>query len=133
MMRLLRKNYPIIFDELTQQPALTDLQRIGDLLTKFCEVKGINCADVIKNKDQSRMIFIAVVAKAYDPMFFVDEDKFIMYKLPVTLSEKLLVSRSQISHILSTVRTYLKVYKPFREEVSQIYALIIHSVHENKN
>ncbi len=119
--RLLRTNYPAIYDELTQKPELVDQQRVDSLFTLFCQAKQLGRDDVFKNRHQSRMLFITVAVKAYDPLFFVDSQKTLIRGLREKLGKTLYCHETQISHTLSTVRTYLKVYKGFREEVSYIY------------
>lgn len=127
VMRLLKKTYPTIYDDLTQKAALTDLCQIETLLDKFCAAKNIQRSDVYKNRDQSRMLFITIITKAYDPMFFIDEDKQLMKELRRTLAAALFCHDTQISHILSTVKTYLKVYRWFREDTAKFYAIIINN------
>lgn len=119
--RLLRTNYPTIYDELTQRPELLDQQQVDSLFTLFCQAKQLSRDDVYKNRNQSRMLFITVAVKAYDPLFFVDGQKTLIRGLREKLSRTLYCHETQISHTLSTVRTYLKVYKGFREEVFYIY------------
>ncbi|MDX9847453.1 MAG: hypothetical protein RBT74_10775 [Tenuifilaceae bacterium] len=121
VLRLLKKNYPAIYDELSQKPVLDDLERVGDLVRLFLQVKSIPLEDLVKNRDQSRMQFITVVVKAYDPVFFIDQDKTLVRGLREKLASVLYCHETQISHTLSTVRTYLRVYKHFREEVGYIY------------
>ena len=135
VLRLLRKTYPSIYEELTRRPSLLDLDRIDDLLDEFCRVKGFERSDVYKNREQSRMVFITIAVKAYDPMFFVDQDKALMRQgLREKLSETLYCHKTQISHTLSTVRTYLRVYKSFREEVDYIYSKTVNQIiDESKN
>jgi hypothetical protein len=121
VLRLLKKNYPAIYDELSQKPVLTELNLVDQLVSLFLRVKGITLEDLVKNRDQSRMLCITVVVKAFDPVFFIDQDKNLMRGLREKLSSVLLCHETQISHTLSTVRTYIKVYKHFREEVTYIY------------
>lgn len=121
VLRLLKKNYPAIYDELSQKPVLTYQEQIGALVKLFIQVKNISFEDLIKNRDQARMLFITIVVKAYDPVFFIDQDKTLMRGLREKLASVLFCHETQISHTLSTVRTYLRVYKDFREQVGYIY------------
>ena len=121
VVRLLRKNYPTIFDELTQRPELVDMKQVERMFRLFCQVKEVPADHVIKNRQQSRLLFITVVVKAYDPLFFVDHDKTLIRGLRERLANVLKCHETQISHTLATVRTYLKVYKSFRSDVVYIY------------
>lgn len=124
VLRLLRTKYPSIYNELTQRPALSDLRQVDRLLRLFCKVKGLEITDVVKNAGQSRMLFITVAVKVFDPIFFVDNNKTLMRGLREKLASCLLCHETQISHTLSTVRTYLRVYRLFREEVTYLYGEI---------
>lgn len=121
VLRLLKKNYPAIYDELSQKPVLTDQEQIDSLVGLFLGAKSITLEDLIKNRDQTRMLFITIVVKAFDPVFFIDQDKSLQRGLREKLASVLCCHETQISHTLSTVRTYLRVYKNFREEVGYIY------------
>lgn len=132
VLRLLQQKYPLIYDELTQQPAMTDIGLVGDLLHLFCQVKKTTISEVVKNKDQSRMLFITIAVKAFDPMFFVDTRKNLTRGLREKLSYALMCHETQISHTLSTVRTYLKVYKDFREEVAYIYGKTVNVLKDER-
>lgn len=127
-LRLLQKNYPTIYNELNQKPSLTNLDNINQLLNLFCNLKGLTFEEVIKNRDQSRILFITIIVKCYDPIFFIDEEKVLKRHLREELSNVLFCHETQISHILSTARTYLKVYKQFREEVDWICEKLINEV-----
>jgi hypothetical protein len=131
--RLLRKNYPTIYDELTQKPEIEDLSLTDKLLELFCQVKQIARDDVIKNRQQSRMLFITIAVKAYDPLFFVDGDKTLVRGLREKLANTLYCHETQISHTLSTVRTYLKVYKWFRNDVAYIYGKTVNVLNDESN
>lgn len=131
--RLLRTNYPTIYDELTQKPELVDQQRVDTLFALFCQAKQLSRDDVYKNRHQSRMLFITVAVKAYDPLFFVDSQKTLTRGLREKLAKTLYCHETQISHTLSTVRTYLKVYKGFREEVSYIYGKTVNVLKNEGN
>jgi hypothetical protein len=133
VLRLLKKNYPAIYDELSQKPMLSDQQNISILFSRFIEMKGLTLDDTLKNKGNSRMVFIAVVIKAFDPQFIVDEDKPLGKGLRKNLSELFRCQGPLISYISASVRTYLQVYKPFKEEVAYIYEKIVQDYESESN
>ena len=133
VVRLLQKKYPSIFEELTQEPVVADLTMAEPLLGRFCLLKGLSKAQVVKNKDQSRMLFIALATKTFDPLFFVDTEKTLLRGLRDTLAAILFIHETQISHTLTTVRTYLRAYPDFRKEVDYLYATIVKEFsHDNR-
>lgn len=125
VLRLLKKNYPAIYDELSQKPVLMDQRDIIVLFNKFLNLKGITLDEVVKNRGNSRMVFIAVIIRAFDPQFLVDEDKPMGKGLRKNLSKLFRCQGPLISYISASVRTYLQVYRPFKEEVAYIYKKIV--------
>lgn len=123
--RLLSKKYPSIFEELAQKPILNDLSMVEPLLGRFCLLKGLTKDQVIKNVGQSRMLFIALATKIFDPLFFVDTEKTLLRGLRNNLASLLYVHETQISHTLTTVRTYLRSYPSFKKDVDYLYATIV--------
>lgn len=125
VVRLLKKKYPSIYEELALEPVLNDLTMVEPLLGRFCLLKGLTRAEFVKNKENCRLQFLAVVTKVFDPSFFVDDDKKLLSGLREIISALAFTQGSQISYNLKTVRTYLRSYPSFKREVDYLYATIV--------
>lgn len=123
--RILQNRYPSIAGEITQDPVETDLREIKNLLKLYTELKGYSLSDVYKNREQSRMVFVALIIRIYDPLFYVDEEKRLKHGLRPELTRQLRCHETWISHLLQTVRTYMRAYPAFRKEVDYLYSRVI--------
>lgn len=123
--RLCKREYPSIVQELTPKPVLNNFKSIPDLLNRYCELSGSTIDDVRKNRNNERLVFIAVVVKAFDPISIDDIENLLPRGLRIVLSDVLHCHTTQISNSIQTVRTFMKIYADFRDRVSYFYSEII--------
>jgi hypothetical protein len=130
----LKRKYPSIANELAPKPQLTDQSLIPEIFGKFCQTGNFSADDIKRNKDDLMLLFIAVVVSAYDPAFFVSDVKPIQYKLRAQIAELMDCHKTWISHLLKSVRVYMRIRKAFRMEVDYFYTQVIsNSAHADTN
>ena len=121
------EKYPEIAQELTRSDPTLDGFEMLKVFTLFCRIKGVYQLSLPVDNDRSnlRALFVAVFVKIYDPDFFLWQKRHLRRGLRVKMASLLNCHETQISHILASVRTYMKAYKNFRLEVIYIYSEIV--------
>jgi len=116
--------YPRIAEELRYSDPILDNLQMLSVYTLFCTIKGVFHMNLPDNdKSNTRALFVAVFVKVFDPAYFeyrVTLRRGLRKKMACLLN----CHETQISHILSSVRTYMKAYKAFRNEVDYIHGIV---------
>jgi len=119
-----QKTYPFVTDHLAPDPFLREMTQLPDLLDRFVAITGYSREDIIKNRNDSRILFVAVIIKLSDPLFF-NFDERARYRLILSLSRILRCDKGQILYNLRKSKNFWKVYPDFRDKVGHLYDQII--------
>lgn len=132
----LSERYPQIAIELTSEEPKMDGMEMLKVFTIFCRIKCIHHLNLPPDSDKSNLqaLFVTIFVQIYDPDYFRGNKKALRRGLRRKMAALLNCHETQISHILSSVKTYLKAYKSFREEAGYIYSQIKEVLsNENQN
>lgn len=116
--RKLCKVYPHLAFELMTVPDLKDLNMIQDLYKEYCSIQS--AAKDKNGRVYLSLIFIAAVIRLYDPDWFA-YGKSVRKGLRIELASVLGCEGSLISHNLTNVKNFMRIYSDFRNEVSYVY------------
>ena len=123
--RVLKSKYPTIAKELMPEPQLNDYSQITQIFKKFARQVKYSEKDIRKNKDESLLLFVAVIIQAYDPACFVDQNKKLKNGLRAAITQNLECDKTWISHLLRIVRSYMRIHKTFAGQVTYLYDKVI--------
>lgn len=118
------KTYPFVTKHLAPKSHLNDMSLLPDLLDRFIAKSGHSREDVMRNRNDSRILFVAVIIKLSDPLFY-NFDERARYRLILSLSRLLRCDKGQILYNLRKSKNFWKVYPDFREKVGHLYDQII--------
>ncbi|PZX18091.1 hypothetical protein LX69_01128 [Breznakibacter xylanolyticus] len=120
----LAEKYPSIADELkADAPKKLDGLEMLTVFTIFCRIKGITHLNLPPDSEKSHLqaLFASVFVQIYDSDYFQGDKRPLRKGLRQKMAALLNCHATQISHILSSVKIYLKAYKSFRSEAEYIY------------
>lgn len=118
------QTYPFVVKDLAPDPFLQDIKQLPDLFDRFIAISGFSKKDIIQNRHDSRILFVAVIVKLSDPLFY-DYDERARYRLILSMSQLLRCDKGQILYNLRKSKNFWKVYPEFRNQVEDIYQKII--------
>jgi hypothetical protein len=119
-----QKTYPFVTKHLAPKSHLNDMSQLPDLLDRFIAISGHTRDDVMLNKNDSRILFVAVIIQLSDPLFY-NFDERARYRLILSISRLLRCDRGQILYNLRKSKNFWKVYPEFRSQVEDLYRKII--------
>lgn len=125
--QILKDRYPSIAAELAPEPEIKDFGQIPGILCRFQNVTGYTKPDIRRNLDESMLLFVSIIIKAYDPGCFVDQKKKMTNGLRAELTKVFGCDKTWISHLLKIVRTQMRIHRAFRDEVNYLYSELISS------
>ena len=129
----LQIRYPKIAKEIADSDPIVDNFKMWDIFWLFCDVKGVTYQEIAKGENNhAREILLAVLVVFFDPDYF----KF-NKALKRGLRNKLAIltgirDQTQISHILGSVKIFMKAYADFRSEVEYIHRAIKREIDEKQ-
>jgi hypothetical protein len=115
-----QKTYPFVTDHLAPKSHLKDLSQLPDLLDRYIAISGHSREEVMRNRNDSRILFVAVIIKLSDPLFY-NFDERARYRLVLSLSRLLRCDKGQILYNLRKSKNFWKVYPDFRQKVGHLY------------
>ncbi len=100
-----------------QEPVFTDMTLIPALYKQFKNITTSQSKDVYR-----KLVFIAVIVKLYDPVYFSEINFFFLKTgLSMYLKKEFKCSRASISKSLPVIKLHLNVYDEFRYDVEIAY------------
>jgi len=115
-----KRRYPAIERQINEQGQISSLDEIPALYERFKRVTSANDDDIRKNTDNVRHIFVAVITRMEDPLFFTDNAP-VRRGLRMELAKLLGCDQTIISHGLRSVKNYMDVYPEFCAKVEYFY------------
>ena len=117
-----KQKYPYVVDELMPEPVTGDIGNLPGILESFIEVSGFTEADIRKNKNDARLIFVAVAVKIFDPAYFkYKDDSHSPYRMLQTMYQLIGCTRGQVLYNLQKVKSDYSIYPGIRRKVDDIY------------
>ena len=141
--KLLVMRHPEVAQRLLVQiehdPPLTDLSRIPELYTVFCELINVDPPTFrgplfSTNKVDIRRLFVSVILHLYNPQVYSHPSNNIIIPhngFIKTLSEFFHVNRGYMSRFIRETIVMEKVYEEYRQKVEQIREGIINKTLPN--
>ena len=118
------QTYPFVVKDLAPDAYLREMKQLPDILERFIAISEFSREDIILNRNDSRIVFVAVIIKLSDPLFF-NYDERARYRLILSLSRLLRCDKGQILYNLRKSKNFWKVYPEFRSQVEDLYRKII--------
>lgn len=122
--RRCKATYPFVVDHLAPKTDLSDMQQIPEIFETFKTITRFKNEDIVKNRYDSRLFFIAVAVKLSDSHFFSFND-YAPYRLLFSIGKISGCSKGQILYNLKKVKNYWQVYPDFRKKVNDICLKIV--------
>lgn len=111
--------YPYITEQLAPTADIHDMRKMPAVFDQYLIITGHTREEITANKDDSRMVFIAVATKLTDSLFF-DFNDYAPYRLLFAVGRLTGCSKGKVLYNLKKVKNYWKVYPDFRRKVMDI-------------
>ena len=116
----LKRRFPAIEHMVNPPGQLRSLAEIPELYNHYLQITGITEDELRHNENNYRLIFIAVITRMEDPLFFSDSVA-VRRGLRSELSKILGCDQTVISHALQRVKNYIGIYPEFAFQVDYFY------------